>query len=82
MLVKNAIDFIIDSPPFQKKVTDLGLNVNACRMLEIRLLADNQTSIYYFEVYFDFGNAGPSTHDINARIKINSDGSFSFLHFQ
>jgi len=81
MLINNAISFILQSNSFQQKVQDLSLNVNACRRLDIKLLADN-TETFYFEVYFDFGNAGESTHDIYARVKILSDGSFSFLHFQ
>lgn len=81
MLIKNAIDFIINSNRFSDKVHDLQLNVNACRRLDVRMLADNELQTYYFEIYFDFGNAGQSTHDINARIKIHPDGSFSYLHF-
>jgi len=82
MLIKNAISFILESTNFQNKVQDLNLNVNACQRLDIQMLADNATETFYFEIYFDFGNAGPSSNDISARLKIHSDGSFSFLHFQ
>ena len=82
MLISNAINFVINSPQFANKVQHFHLNINACRRLDTKLLADVASQTYYFELYFDFGNAGQSTNDILARVKILTDGSFQLLHFE
>ncbi len=82
MLIKNAVDFVTNSNRFQNRLTELNLNKNACRRVDVRLLADIEQEMHYFEFYFDFGNAGPSVNDIVARLKILPDGSFSYLYFQ
>jgi hypothetical protein len=82
MLINNAISFVINSSQFAQKVQQANLNINACRRLDTKLLADVASETYYFELYFDFGNAGQSTNDILARVKILTDGSFQFLYFE
>ena len=80
MIIKNALDFIINSTEFKALAKNLPESGVFCRNVDAKLLADVAKEMYYCEVYFDFGNAGNSMDDILARVQYHNDGSFSFLH--
>jgi hypothetical protein len=80
MIVKDAIDFILNSAEFKEVIKKLPENGAFCRELNVKLLADVPKKMYYCEVYFDYGNAGNSLDDILARAACHDDGAFSLLY--
>ncbi len=82
MLIQKAIDHAINTKEFEVKAGKLGIELDACRGINVKLVADNEKEIHLYEMTFDFGKAGPSSHDINLTLRINDNGSFTLVEFQ
>ncbi len=80
MILQLAINFVVSSDQFKTITANAGINVNFCFKVEAKVVNVNANQIMAIEIRFDFGQKGPDSKDVLARVFVDTNSEIFSLH--